>query len=103
MPLWTWIETRGMRQFASVPASRDHRLWWGWVRLLLGLVQMAFTVTACLLVYSGFYERALIAGLLATGATVASRRLFAGRPGRHLEASLDGRPSPGAANRRGRG
>lgn len=100
MPLWTWIETRGTRKRLKASVSRDHRLLWGWTRLVLGLVQMAFTVTACVLLYSGFYERGLIACLVATGATVASRRLFAGQPDRHLEPSMGGRPSREAVVRR---
>ena len=70
---------------------------------MLGLVQMAFAATAVVLGYSGFYERGFIAGLLATGATLASRRLFAGRPDRHLEPSLDDGNSRDAVPRQSKG
>jgi hypothetical protein len=103
MPIWTWIETRGVRHFPKVAASSDHRLLWGWLRLVLGLTQMAFTVAALLLIGAGIYGRGIVAASLATAATIASRHLFAGRPDPRLEASLDVRASieakGGGANR----
>lgn len=91
--LWTSIQTGGMREIPSVPTSGDHRLLWGWLRLILGLTQMAFTVVAAYLLIVGFYERAVVAASLATGATVTSRYLFAGRPDPRLEASLGDKTS----------
>lgn len=91
---WTWLKTNGMRRLPSVPASTDHRLLWGWVRLALGLTQMAFSATtAYLLIAEGFHWRAVVAALVATTATGASRYFFGGRPDPRLEASLSGKGS----------
>lgn len=87
---WRWVQGHAMKGFPGVPVSSDHRLLWGWIRLVLGLTQMAFTATACLLIFHGFYGRAVVAIALATAATVISRYLFAGRPDPRLEDSLNG-------------
>lgn len=73
-----------------VPASRDHNLLWVWMRLLLGLTQMVFAVTAVYLMASdGFHWRAGVALSVAAVAAAVSRLLYAGLPDPRLEASLD--------------
>jgi hypothetical protein len=63
---------------------------WGWIRLLLGLTQMAFAVTtAYLLAFYGFHWRTAVAGAVAGVAAGASRFLYAGRPDPRLEAHLN--------------
>jgi hypothetical protein len=59
------------------------------MRLVLGLTQMAFSVTAVVLViFSGFTWRALVAIAFAGAAAGASRYLYAGRPDPRLEEAL---------------
>jgi hypothetical protein len=87
---WIWLQTDGIRRFQSVPASRNHRLLWGWARLLLGLIQMSFSITAAyLFAFRGVQWRVGVAALLATAAAVVSRVLYAGGPDPRLAASLD--------------
>jgi hypothetical protein len=63
---------------------------WGWIRLVLGLTQMAFAVTtAYLLAFYGFHWRTAVAGAVAGVAAGASRFLYAGRPDPRLEARLN--------------
>jgi len=60
------------------------------MRLLLGLTQMVFSVTAlCLMAFDGFHWRAGVALFVAAVAAAVSRSLYAGRPDPRLEASLD--------------
>jgi hypothetical protein len=88
-PRWTWFQKQATRPFPSVAASSEHRLVWGWMRLVLGLTQMAFSVTAVVLViFSGFTWRALVAISLAGAAAGASRYLYAGRPDPRLEGAV---------------
>lgn len=77
---WAWLQPRRGQKLPSVPASDHHRLIWGWVRLVLGLTQIALTGTAIiLLVHGGFTWRAVTALGIAFIATIASRILYKGR------------------------
>ena len=61
------------------------------MRLVLGLTQMAFALTAVYLVASGgFHWRAVVAGSIAAVAAGASRYLYAGQPDPRLEGVLRG-------------
>jgi len=72
-----------------VPASSDHYWLWVWMRLLLGLTQMVFAVTAVyLMAFDGFHWRAGVALSVAAVAAAVSRLLYAGRADPRLEASL---------------
>ena len=85
-----WLQSHGRRRIQSAPISDDHRLLWGWVRLVLGLTQMSFSVTAAyLLAVRGLQWRVGVAALVATVAAIVSRFLYAGRPDPRLTASLD--------------
>jgi hypothetical protein len=67
----------------------DHRFSWGWVRLVLGLTQMSFSLTAaCVLAFCGLGWRVYAAAAVATLAAVVSRVLYAGRPDPGLETSV---------------
>ncbi len=71
------------RATGSVTASREkHTLVWGILRLILGVIQMAFAAAAMLrLIYTGLSRDALICAAVATIATLGSRVLFRGRRG----------------------
>ena len=87
---WIWLQTDGIRRLHSVPVSGNHRLLWGWARLVLGLTQMSFSLTAAYLwVWRGFQWRVGVAVLIASVAAVVSRVLYAGRPDPRLAAKLD--------------
>ncbi len=81
---------RTFRRFPSVPVSGEHRVVWGWLRLVLGLTQMAFAVTAAgLLISGGVHWPALVAISLTGIAAGASRYLYRGQTDPRLAASLD--------------
>jgi hypothetical protein len=85
----TELETYRAKRTLGVPDLRDHRLLWGWIRLVLGLTQMAFAVSAVyLLARDGFHWRMAVSACVAGVAAIASRLLYAGRPDPRLEASL---------------
>ena len=68
------------RGLSGNAVSSEHRLLWGWIRLVLGLTQMAFAAAAVYLVASiGFHWRALVAVAVAGLTTGASRYLYAGK------------------------
>jgi hypothetical protein len=98
---------RTFRRFPSVPVSSEHRAVWGWLRLVLGLTQMAFAVTAAgLLISSGVHWPALVALSLTGIATGASRYLYRGQTdprlaaaGLETEAAIV--PKPGVARGEG--
>jgi hypothetical protein len=96
-PVWSHLQKEPPRRFSGVAVSGEHRLAWGWMRLVLGLMQMAFAVTAAYLIISGgFHWRALVAGSVAGVAAGASRYFFAGQPDLRLDGDLrresDGNP-----------
>jgi hypothetical protein len=93
---WIWLQTDGIRRLQSVPVSRNHRLLWGWARLLLGLTQMSFAITAAyLFAFRGLQWRVGVAALIATVAAVVSRVFYGGRADPRLAASLDKEPADG--------
>lgn len=88
VPPSTWLQNQPRQRIPNVPVSSEHRFVWGWMRLVLGLTQMAFAATAIFLVASsGFRWRAVVAISVAGVAAVASLYLFAGRPDPRFEVS----------------
>lgn len=78
-----------MRRFQSVPASSEHRLFWGWIRFVLGLVQISFALHAVFIwAREGLVWRVAVAAMVASVAAIVSRLLYRGRPDPRIEVSL---------------
>ena len=90
MNLWTWLQASKIGRLRSLPASNEHRLLWGWIRLVLGLSQMGFALaTVYALAFDGLHWRAGVAALIAAIAAATSRFLYAGRPDPRIEAAVN--------------
>jgi uncharacterized membrane protein len=63
-----------------------HELFWGWLRLVLGIMQMVLAVAGIItLIVYGLHNITLIFFAGATAAMVISRLIYSGRSGPNLE------------------
>jgi hypothetical protein len=87
--IWKWSLVHAIRRLSSVPVSREHRLLWGWIRLMLGFTQTMFAVAAVSLwALESFTWHVGLAALISSLAAAISRVQYAGRIDPRLEASL---------------